>query len=98
MSNPNVDSADCRTRVNKDRRDVTTVLTDGSYMVNSTMLGPFSRQVPLKIFGSISLRLALEEVVEIADRVFHETIWRSSNLKLKTSPTEMRKLTTGRLL
>jgi len=78
--------------------DVTTLLTDGSYMVNNIMIGPFSRQEPLKIFGRIAPRLALKEVVEITNRVCHESIWRSSNLKLQTPPTGIRKLTTTKLV
>ena len=47
------------------------VLTDGSYMVNNTMLGSFFGQEPFKISGRIAPRLALKKVVEVADRVFH---------------------------
>jgi hypothetical protein len=64
-------------KVNKRKRDGITVLTDGSYMVSSTMLGPFSLQDPFKFSGRIApiaARVALKEVVEITNRVCHKTI------------------------
>lgn len=83
-------------KVNRRQRDGITLLTDGSYMVSSTMLGPFSVQDPFKISGRIApiaSRVALKEVVEITNRVCHKTIWEHSNLKLQTSLRGTRILT-----
>ncbi len=69
VSKLDVGSPDCRTRVNKIEGLSQGWLTDGSYMVNSIMLGPFFCQEPLKVLRRTAPRLALKEVVEIANRV-----------------------------
>jgi len=70
-----MDSPDYCARVNRKQRATPEgVLTDGSDMVNGIMLRPFCRQEPLEILGRIALRLALEEVVQITNRVCHEII------------------------
>ncbi len=86
VSNPDVDSPDCCTRVNKIEGLLQGWLTDGSYMVNSVMLGPFFCQEPLKVLRRTTPRLALKEIVEIANRVCHERIWGPSKLKPQYLP------------
>ena len=41
-------------------------------MVNGFMLGAFFLPLPLEVLGRTAPRLALQEVVEVADWVFHE--------------------------
>lgn len=42
------------------------------------MLGPFFLPIPLEILGRIAPGVALQEVVEVANRVCHERFWRPS--------------------
>lgn len=67
------------------------VLTDGCYVINSVVLGPLFHRVPLEILGRIAPRLALQEVVEVANRVCHERFWRP---RKRPAISRTRRLTT----